>query len=106
MGVRCTLVYGSVANLAYLHTSSMSEVQRIQLESEMIIGMHHLMGHGILHMSSVSELVGTQQDTELWVEATALLCGTALNTHVGFVQVMAQQVDVVAHEPHYGRVLE
>ena len=84
----------------------MSEVQRIQLEPQMIVCVDHLMCHGIFHVTSVSEFVGAQQDAKLRVEATALLCSAALNTHVCLVQVMAQQVDVVAHEPHYRRVFE
>ena len=101
-----TLGLSSVAILTYLHTRSMSEIQRIQLEPQMIVGVDHLMGHGIFHMTSVSELVGAQQNTKVRVKATALLCGAALNTHICLIQVMAQQVDVVAHESHYGRVLE
>lgn len=84
----------------------MSEVQRIQLEPQMIVCVDHLMGHGIFHMTSVSEFIGAQQDTKVRVESTALLCSTALNTHVCLVQVMTQQVDVMAHEPHYRRVFE
>lgn len=106
MIVSWTLVYSSVANSTYLHASSMSEVQRIKLESQMIIGVYHLMRHGVFHMSSISELVRAQQDAELWVETTALLCSAALNTHVGLVQVMTEQVDVVSHEAYYGRVFQ
>ena len=71
-----------VAIQTYLHTSSMSEVQRIQLESQMVVGVDHLMGHGIFHMTSISELVGAQQNTKLRVETTTLLCSAALNAHI------------------------
>lgn len=84
----------------------MSEVQRIQLEPQVVVCVDHLVCHCILHVTSVSELVCAQQDAKFWIEASALLCSAALNTHVGLVQVMTEQVDVVSHEAYYGRVFQ
>jgi len=100
------LKYNIVARSAYLHTSGVSEVQRIQLEPQMIVCVDHFVCHSIFHVTSIPELVGAQQDAIVRVKATALLCGAALNTHIRLIQVMTQQVDVVAHEAYYRRIFQ
>lgn len=72
----------------------------------MIVRMHHLMRHGILQMAPIPELVCAQQDAVIRVEATTLGRGAAPAAHVLSIEIVAQQVEVVAHEAHDGRVLQ
>ena len=84
----------------------MPQIVGIELEAQVVVGVHHLMRHGILHVAAVPELVRAQQDAVLWVEAAALRGSAAPAPHVLGVQIVAQQVDVVAHEADDGRVLQ
>ena len=84
----------------------MPQIIRIQLEAQMIIGMHHLMRHGILHMPPIPKLVRTQQNPILGIKPSTLSRSAASTAHILRVQVVAQEVDVVAHEAHDGRVLQ
>lgn len=84
----------------------MSQVVRIKLESQMIVRMDHLMCHGILHMTAIPELVCAQQNAVVGVKATTLSRRAASTAHIGGVQIVAEQVDVVPHEANDGRVLQ
>lgn len=84
----------------------MSKIRRVKLKPQMIIRMNHLMRHGILQMTSIPKLVRAKQDTVLGVEATTLRRSAPSTAHIVRIEVMAQEVDIVAHEADDGRVLQ
>lgn len=50
----------------------------IDLESQMVVGMNHLVSHGILQVSLVFHFIGTNQNAVFWVEASAFsVCTSA-----------------------------
>ena len=89
-----------------LGTSRMSKISStpIDLPPEMIVSVHHLMGQCVLEMRSVSQLVGADPDPEVGVEAARGLSvwWTSPTADVGRVDVVVEEIDVIAHEPDGG----
>ena len=84
----------------------MPEIVVLNLPLQMVPGVHHLVGHGVLLVSAVPELVGAEQDAVVDVEAAALLGAAHAAVDVLRVQVAAQLGHLVLEELDGGRVLQ
>lgn len=90
-------------SMAYLCTSSMSQVVRpVDLESQVIVGVDHLVSHGILQMTLVLHLIGAQQDAEFRIKSTGLSTRASTAVDVVTVKIASKLADVVAEESNDG----
>lgn len=86
-------------------------VHGVHLEAQVVVGMHHLVRQRVLHVPAVAHLVRADEDAVLGVEAASLAriaapAEDAAGVDGGAAAAGAEQVDVVFHEAHDGRVGE
>lgn len=87
----------------------------IDLPAEVVPGVNHLVGEGVLEMAPARELVGAEEDAGAGVEAAALAVdgavfgqagGAAGADDVGGVDAAVEGLDALPQEHHRRRVLE
>lgn len=85
----------------------------INLEAQVIPGMHHFMTKCIFDVLAIADLVGAEQDTVVRVKTARLAMDLAVlgeagraaaADDVGGVEVPVEVGDAFAHEAHRGRV--
>lgn len=79
---------------------------QIRLEPQMVVGMHHFVGHDILEFLLGAHVVGTDADAVFVIEAALRLLRTRPAPDVVGAQVPAELLDVVLHEDDDRRGLE
>jgi hypothetical protein len=62
-------------------------IRPIDLESQVVKGMNHLMGHCVLEMSLVLHLICANQDAILWIETTTLSIRTAAAIDIVIMEI-------------------
>lgn len=70
----------------------------VDLKSQVIVGVNHLMSHCVLQMPLVFHLIRTEQNSIFGIEAATLSVGTAAAIDVMTVKVAAKLPNVVTEE--------
>ena len=76
-------------------------VSPINLESQMIVGMDHFMGHCVLQVSLVLHFVCAKQDTIIWIETSCFSIGTPAAIHVMARKIPPKLSNAVTHKSDY-----
>ena len=87
---------------SYFRAGRVSQVGPIDFESQMVVGVHHLMGQGVFQVALRPHLVGADLDAVVWGEAPSLSDWTAPAADVGGVEVAVEFGDAFSHEANYG----
>lgn len=81
----------------------MSQVIRpIDLESQVVVCMNHLVSHGILQMALILHLIGAEENPEFRIESTCLSTRAATAVDVMAVKIASKLADVIAEEADDG----
>jgi hypothetical protein len=67
-----------------------------------VICVDHLVGHGVLQVTLVLHLIGTQQNTKFGIEPTSLPTRAAATIDVMAVEITSKLADVVTEESDDG----
>jgi len=81
----------------------MSQVIRpIDLESQVVVCMNHLVSHGILQMTLILHLIGAEENPKFRIESTCLSTRAATAVDVMAVKIASKLADVIAEEADDG----
>lgn len=88
---------------SYFCTSSMSQVIRpIDLKSQVVVCMDHLVSHGVLQMSLILHFVGAEENPEFRIESTCLSTRAATAVDIMAVKVASELANVITEEADDG----
>lgn len=89
--------------MPYLCTSSVPQVVRpVDLESQVVVCVDHLVSHSVLQMTLVLHLVGAQQNTKFGIESASLSTRATTAVDVMAVEIASKLADVIAEESDDG----
>lgn len=81
----------------------MSQVIRpVDLESQVVVRVDHLVGHGVLQMPLILHLIGAQQNAEFRIKSTCLSTCASTAVDVVTMKVASKLADVIAEESNDG----
>lgn len=78
----------------------------VDLETQMVIGVNHLVSHCILQMPLIFHLVGANQNSIFRVETTALAIRTATAVDIMTMEIASKLLDVIAQVADDGACTE
>lgn len=85
-----------------LRASCVPQVIRpIDLEPKMIVGVDHLVGHGVFQVPLILHLVGAEEDAILGIKATRFAIRTTTAVDIVTRQVASQLTDIIAQKADY-----
>jgi hypothetical protein len=76
-------------------------IRPIDLEPKMIVGVDHLVGHGVFQVPLILHLVGAEEDAILGIKATRFAIRTTTAVDIVTRQVASQLTDIIAQKADY-----